>query len=369
MRTRILTAAAPALAVAIASIAVACGSTTDRQGFAEQTEDGGTSSGSAGFDPSKVDSATPSCATAEANTIKPPVDFIFSIDQSGSMSDETSALQTNVNTLAQLLKDSGLDYRLVMIAGKPGNGSLPVCVPPPLGGPSCANNDPTFRHANQHIESWDTLKLIVDTFKLTGGDKAWRDALRENALKVFVPITDDRSQDMTAQAFDANILSIGGKLMGDDVKRNYVMYPIIGAADFPSETKCGSNAVNEGPEYIQLAKLTGGKWFSICNPDFKKVFTEIGKTVNAAVACELAIPTVEGQELDATKVNVTIKDKDGKPVEQLAQDNGDCANGADGWQFSSDNKKVLLCGNACETVKKNPDFKTVVEFGCATRVK
>src|SRR5258708_1391349 len=100
MRTRILTAAAPALVVAVASIVVACGSSADRKTFDEEKPPTGSSSGSAGFDPGKTDGATPSCATAEANTIKPPVDFIFSIDQSGSMSEETAGLQTNVNLLA-----------------------------------------------------------------------------------------------------------------------------------------------------------------------------------------------------------------------------------------------------------------------------
>ena len=318
--------------------------------------------------PSDAGTDAAACATAEANTVKPPVDFVFSVDQSGSMSDEVAALTQNINGLADLLSKSGIDYRLVMIAGKPGNGALPVCVPAPLGGPNCATNDPIFRAVDQHIESWDSLKLIIDTYKTTGGPKAWADVLRPNALKVFVPITDDSSVDMTAQAFDAALLQLGGNQFGDETKRKYVVYPIIGASAFPDETRCGSNAVTNGPEYIQLAKLTGGKWFSICNPSFKSVFDEIGKTVNAGIACEVGIPTVEGQTLDPARVNVKIEDKSGKTIVELKQGcTSPLGSPVDGWEYSEDKKKIRLCNSACDQVGKNPDLKTVVEFGCMTK--
>ena len=116
------------------------------------------------------------------------------------------------------------------------------------------------------------------------------------------------------------------------------------------------------------AKLRAYVWGEETLPEARPMLTEIGTTVNASVACELTIPTVEGQDLDPDHVNVKIKKPDGTTVDVL-QDNKDCNNGADGWQYSADGKKVILCGQACEGVKQNPDDKVTVEFGCQTKVK
>lgn len=318
------------------------------------------------FGPGQPPPAPQSCAKASAAAVKPPIDFVFSIDQSGSMSDEASSLQKNINGLATTLSASALDYRLVMIAAPTGYAA--VCVPQPLAGPGCASNGTLFRSVPQHLESNDTLQYILSTFKATSPPLMWRDFLRPDALKVFVPITDDNAYGTTSGTFDTQLLAAGGTLFGDATKRKYVFYPIIGAAAFPSESTCGSGAVNNGSEYIALAKKTGGKWFPICAIDFAKVLTEIGKAVNAQVACELAIPKVDGQELDKERVNVKVTNADGTVTEVL-QDNGACDGGADGWQYSADGKSIVLCGKACNDVKAQTNAKVNVEFGCATKVK
>jgi hypothetical protein len=378
MRTALRTSFFPALAVpvvitAAAGLFLACGSSNANRTFDDTTKDGGAGEGGEqGFGDKKDAGPPPSCATAEATAVKPPVDFIFVIDQSGSMDTETAQLQSNINGLGALLQKSGLDYRVVMIAGTSGFNA--VCVPPPLGGPGCTSSA-QLRVVNQHIESWDALKWTLQTLQATGGPTAWRDFIREDSLKVFIPITDDRAGDpcgtpaktCTGAWFDASLLSIGGTAFGDNNKRKYVAYPIVGANAYPAETVCNT-AVNNGPEYLELAKITGGKWYPVCSPNFGTLLTDIGQTVNAAVACELAIPSVEGQELDPNRVNVKIKKPDGSTVEVL-QDTKDCNNGADGWQYSADGKKVILCGQVCESVKQNPDDKVTVEFGCQTKVK
>jgi hypothetical protein len=46
-----------------------------------------------------------------------------------------------------------------------------------------------------------------------------------------------------------------------------------------------------------------------------------------------------------------------------------CQDGANGWQYSADGTKVLLCGSACDEVRSDPNAKVDIEFGCETKVK
>lgn len=332
------------------------------------------------------------CATTTAAAIKPPVDVIFAIDQSGSMSDDIANVKLNINKLSDNLKKTGLDYRVIMIAGyntsSVDNGNVArstsatyqVCVPAPLGGATCGAPTANFRASNVHIESYDSLKSIVNSYDFTGADTRWNNFLRPAATKVFVPITDDNSNysgtstfyGLSADQFDTQILAKSSVQFGTKTKRNYVVYPIIGAPAYPAETpKCGTNAVNEGPEYIKLAKLTKGKWFPICLSDFGPVFTEMAKSIATRVACELGIPTPPtGEKIDYNKVNVTYTPSASGSGETVTFDDKlPCESGANGWQYNADKTKIVLCGDACKKVQADLGAKVTVEFGCATVTK
>lgn len=188
------------------------------------------------------------CAASEAAAIKPPVDIIFAIDQSGSMSDDIANVKANINKLAEFLGKTGLDYRVVMIA-TPGTSTYQVCVPPPLGAgaPSCASTA-KLRVVNRNVLSTDALKIYLETYDAPAGSPtAWADFLRKEAFKVFVPVTDDDSRGSMPKAdqFDTQLLAKPGGQFGTAAKRNYAAYPICGAPAYPNATpKCGDNAVN-----------------------------------------------------------------------------------------------------------------------------
>lgn len=353
-------------ALAALAAAVACSSSTTRSGF----EDPNAASGDSGAPPpiQATDAgAAPSCVTAKAAAIKPPVDLIVVVDQSGSMSDEIASVKSNINNLSTILSKVGIDYRVVMI-GTVGNGTYDLCVPPPLGGPGCASNGSIYRTVDRNVQSNDALSIILETIDKTSGPMLWRDFLRPDAQKIFIPVTDDNST-LGAVQFDAQIIGKGP--FGNDAKRNYVFYPIAGANAFPAETKCTS-AVNNGSVYLELAKMTGGKWFPVCDTSsFASVFSEIGKSVAASVACELSIPTpANGDEIDPTRVNVKLTGPDGKTTTEVLQDtSAGCDAGANGWQYSADGTKVLLCGDACNSVREETGTKVDIEFGCQTKVK
>ncbi len=383
----------------------ACGANKDAGPEDLEEEDTGAGSGDAaldavepGFDVSADTNVGDgfaeggACASTTAAAIKPPVDVIFAIDQSGSMSDDIANVKANINKLSDNLKATGLDYRVIMIAGyntasvdnsgaaRTTSATFQVCVPAPLGGASCGAPNTRFRASNVHIESWDALKAIVNSYDFTAADTKWKDFLRPTATKVIVPITDDNSNfggtstfyGLSADDFDTQLIAKSSAQFGTKSKRNYVVYPIVGAPAFPAEApKCGTNAVNEGPEYVKLAKLTKGKWFPICLTDFGPVFTEMAKSIATRVACELGIPAPPtGEKIDYNKVNVSYTPSSGTGTETVSfDDKAACDAGANGWQYNADKTKILLCGDACKKVQGDLGAKVTVEFGCATVTK
>jgi hypothetical protein len=377
MKTALRSGAFPILSVPVVVslttglFVVACGSSATRSDFGDHpsTEDAGAGPAAPsgpGFGTEQPEAGpAPSCAIAEAQAVKPPVDFIFTVAQCGSMSFAVAGMQANLNGLATLLQKSGFDYRVVLMAAKTGPNAL--CVPAPLAGPNCGSNGSVFRLVNQHIESTDTTALLMSTLKSTSGDTKWSDFLRPEALKVFVMTTDENADDLPAVQFDADLLGVAGNPFGTAAKRNYVVYPIIGANAYPQTTLC-PGASQTGAEYQKLANMTGGKWYPVCNADFGKVLADIGLTVNAQIACTLPIPAVQGQSLDPANVNVKVTAADGKTTDILKDASKDCAAGADGWQYSADGKNILLCGSACTDLKVHADSKVSVEFGCESKI-
>lgn len=348
-----------AFALSFAALAlVACSSSSSRSSFQEE-EAAPTFGTGDSFGNSPVTPTTTSCATASAEAERPPVDVIVSVDQSASMSEEIANIKANINRLSSFLENTGLDYRVVLI-GTVGNGTFDLCVPPPLGGPSCGPNGTKFLPVNRNVQSTDTLDIILSTF-----DAGWKGFLRPDSLKIFVPITDDNSYTQ-ATSFDASLLAKPGGYFGTAAARRYVFYPITGAAAFPSESMCGSSPVNNGSQYLSLAKLTKGKWFPICSSDFAPLFEGIGQSVAATVACELKLP--ERDDLDLDRVNVKVTTPDGKTTDVL-QDSGSCESGANGWQYNADKTKIVLCGSACAAVSAKSGTKVEVELGCETRVR
>ncbi len=318
------------------------------------------------------------CASTSAAAIKPPVDIIIAIDQSGSMSDDIANVKTNINKLSDYLKATGLDYRVVMIARVGTTSSTDVCVPPPLGGPTadCSNTSkplrnslpPAFRTSNNSIGSTNALSIILSTYDNPTVGIGWKDAVRPDAFKALVPITDDNSA-LAAASFDTQLITKGAGMFGTATARKYGAYPIMGASTYPSETKCGSTMVNNGPTYIQLVKLAGGQWFPLCAKDFGPLFLDIAKSIANRVACELTIPPPPaGEKLDPTKVNVTYTSAGGM-TSTILRDDKPCEMGSNGWQYNADKTKILLCGDACKKVQSETGGKVNVAFGCGTQFK
>lgn len=211
-------------------------------------------------------------AVVEAKTVKKPIDIIFVIDNSGSMSEEVSGVVTNIDTnFAQIMAKSGIDYRIIILS-KHGGQNTDVCIEAPLstipiGGCGFAkylNAGPgiipgKFYQYSIDVESNDSPCLILqslfgqipDMYGLApAGLTQW---LREEATKVFIEVSDDRpccnfdtgsgiislddhsaytydephSKKM-ASDFDSLLTSAAPKQFGTPANRNYVFYSLTG---------------------------------------------------------------------------------------------------------------------------------------------
>jgi hypothetical protein len=328
--------------------------------------------------------------SADGTLVKKPVDIIFIIDNSGSMTEEIIGVQNNINTnFATIINASGLDYRVIMLSHHGLATSQRICVSMPLSGNTTCTPPPTvpvntakFFHYDYDIQSTDSLTKALNTYNLADvhglAPTGWSGWLRKDAVKMFVEITDDQST-MAAATFDTQLLAKTPQMFGDVNQRNYIFHSIIGVANnnpvtkpwLPSDpvqtTKCGTGAVNTGPQYQDLSKMTGGLRFPICQyANFDGVFQEIAKGVvqGAQVACEFAVPTPpNGQMIDLATVVVDYTPSTGGANQSFTQ----VANAAAcaGDSFYIENSKIILCPNTCTTIKGDVMAKVKVLFDCA----
>lgn len=83
-----------------------------------------------------------------------------------------------------------------------------------------------------------------------------------------------------------------------------------------------------------------------------------------ALTCEIDRPeNPTGGGVDRNRVNVSFTPTGGEP-EEIGNDTATCAE-ANGWQYSTDDTKILICGEACRRVQDTAGELEVV-FGCPT---
>jgi hypothetical protein len=87
---------------------------------------------------------------------------------------------------------------------------------------------------------------------------------------------------------------------------------------------------------------------------------------DASLSCQLDIPrNPNGGGVDLNEVNVTFTTGEGEVVPVLRDDNS-CSGGADGWQYSADGSKILLCGPICDRAR-NDGGQIDIVLGCPTQ--
>lgn len=326
--------------------------------------------------------------TDEAKQTYEPADIVWAVDTSGSMVEETAAVQTNINTFSQQITASGIDVHVVMLAAYPFLILPGICVPAPLGSGQCPGDTklPNFwHHPSAVIESVDAALRLVQFFP------DYKFMLRPGVKKYLVVVTDDDSKNSSGSSGDAGKYDNNPTgFMNDYTALDPMMSDGAGGkmwklSSIYAFTQC-ANAANVGTVWKQLVAATGGVEGDICNcppgqvqacaQTFQKIFDELAKKIitgSKPLACEWTIPPPEpGKLLDPAKVNVEFVDQStGKPETIFHVDDASKCDATLGGWYYNDNQKpttIKLCPTSCSKVTAAAQGSKInVVFGCATQ--
>ncbi len=353
-------------------------------------------------------------AVAEAPVERLPVDIIWVIDNSASMVDEIDQVRMGLNAFAARLDASDLDYRLIVLSLRGStmvSGRFPICVPPPLAGPSCSDG-PRFFHISVDIKSTQPIEQILGTLAQSSGyteghtsgvgGAAWRHLLRVGATKTIVVVTDDnartcaRSGGATCQPGDPPLTETsledfpGGehpfnsRQLGPGIRtaeygslfEGYTFNAIYGwgSASDP-DVACGAGA-SPGQTYTALVARTGGVRAQVCDgpsawgPFFDGVADTVERT--SRIECEIALPPPpDGSVLSPTRVNVQMRGVSGVSRVPGVADLAACDPVRGGWYYDDRAMptRVFLCPATCDlaqTEVRGEGNGLDVLFGCDT---
>lgn len=311
------------------------------------------------------------CEGERHETTRHPVDIVFVIDNSGSMSNEIKSVRENINAFASKIANSGLDYRLFMISQK-GTSSYAVCVPEPLANPNCETKPPRFYAINQTVASTNALALLLSTFDNKNDPlSAWNKYVRYDSIKFFVIVTDDNSS-LSAANFEAQLFQkMPAGIFGTEQDRKYIFNSIVGwdGLNTPPTTltqKC-STAANSGRVYQELSVLTGGVVEAICKDDWSKILDTIADGVVKALGCEFQVPQPQNGSLDPDLVEVQLSLDGAAPTTMpRVLDEASCSVEPGAFYFDSNTAptEVKLCPAACSQVSADPKAEVSVLVGC-----
>jgi hypothetical protein len=315
-----------------------------------------------------TDSASGAGAVCAGITIAPesqnaPVDIIFALDNSGSMDEEASFVQENMNRFSQQIVDAAIDARVVVISSYPGEGNG-ICIDAPLGSGACPDDDtrmPTFLHVDQEVDSNNALELMIDTFP------RYRSTLRPEAQKHLVVVTDDES-DLSAAEARAGLLALEPPTF-----EGFTFHGIYAFTEGEGD-HCEELSSGEGVQYRELVAETAGVSGDLCLQDFAPVFDALAQAVvgRARLACQYTIPAAPtGTVFDPTRTNVLYSSSAiGTFGMARATSRSACSTAPEGWAWHYDDEaspsSISLCPNACATIRSDPAARVDVEFGCPT---
>jgi hypothetical protein len=260
---------------------------------------------------------------------------------------------------------------VILIAERPGgpDGENTICVPPPLGGADCADNEPRFKQISQHVDSHNAWDLILSSYP------QYVHLIRDAAQKHVLVISDDVPETLTGQLFDQMLRGLNSVAFA-----SYVHHAIY-AFTAPDEISCALGTITDtccnlgagaGVAYGQLSQQTGGISANLCEQNFEPVWTALATQVvdSAMLACEWAIPAPpDGETFDRDLVNVTYSGEGQAPARVgYVPDPANCATVAQGWYYDPPDvpERVLVCPQTCSAIQSLFSARISIEFGCAT---
>jgi len=359
-----------------------------------------------GTNPNLEDQA---CATDadEASVVKKPVDIILVVDSSSSMAGEIDAIEQNLNTnLGSELEASGVDYRIVLLADHGDadvSGKFGICIDSPLSGHDCDAVDgdalpvdgDRLKHYPIYVGSHDAYDRILSDYALDddgiydvapqGGlvpalPYGYGEFLREDALKVFLLISDDDTQGATTQSaadFDAALLAMAPEQFGTADNRNYLVHSIVGQEGKATDTSipwldtdavatrtCGGDSEAAGVQHQELSILTGGLRFPLCdNENFDAVFQAMAENLTEEVTLGCTFqPEPDHGELDFDRMVLYYTDGVDGETSTLNRVANSGACEANSYYVSAG--LVSLCPSTCDDAQSDLGGRLSMHVAC-----
>jgi hypothetical protein len=305
------------------------------------------------------------CGVVEqaAREIRRPIDAIILPDESGSMGPARDSVALAMETTFRTtMEAAGIDYHVIW------HGATPL---PMLEATGRVTRNVVL------LGSGDPAMFapVLDTYD------AWRPALRDDAIKVFVHFTDATSGEGASISgytgtFDQVLVAREPAVWGTAGAYRFVYHTFVGLTpNTPPEAPyepadpivsgtCSGSFVNPGT-LQEMARRTGGLRFPLCLFDrFDAVFRRIAESAidRAIVACELMLPTPPaGMTIDLA--TLAVRYRDGSGGESVLRRAGSAAECSDnGFLLEAD--RVVLCPEACARVEADPGAVLTVLTGC-----
>ncbi|MCP3135777.1 adventurous gliding motility lipoprotein CglD [Pyxidicoccus xibeiensis] len=281
----------------------------------------------------------PDTVQCERFTVKQaPVDFLFVVDDSGSMAESQQALADAASAMAGKLDNTNLDWRLALVTTSytspgatnhkkvrgftgnvnqfrawltensacGGNGQCTnVTVPAGTQPTSCTSRDQCWANIDgTGVERpLDSARAAINDLKAEGGTPETR--IRTGAKVVVVILTDARDQSSDSVRFFTQYFRDEGSIVGDNNNPVNQLIQVHGIICPPDGPRCytdpenpANDEINTDPRHLEVIQATGGVSGSI------RSSASITTTINAIV--DNVISSV-GHRLQRPPIGASLK--------------------------------------------------------------
>lgn len=252
-----------------------------------------------------------------------PVDILWVIDDSATMTEEQDALVANFQDYADVLYETSVDYQIGIITTDAEDG-LGMLVGDVLT-PDTEDLDSAFTEqadvgiaGNREEQHLEAIRLATSEPALSAGNSA---LFRADADLQIVLLTDEDDQSDDEVQVYLDQLSIFKTQTGFRV--NLIGGPL------PSGCASSTSSAEAATRLLDAVEYTGGEFKSICENDFSAVMKSIAFT---SVGMTDTFELTDMPDLDSLEVKV-----DGVNLHQRPED---------GWQYDAARNAVVFEGLA-----------------------
>ena len=291
-------------------------------------------------------------------------DIIIFVDTSGSMGQETSWVQKELNKFATYLANAGIDFVLIII--QKDTGCCKLCIDPPLGvgkAGGCGNNPPKFIHNKTYVSSTNGLVQFVASYS------KWQQWLRPEATKNIIAVTDDDSYKKNPY-FEQEIAKINQAAQNQgqpvqfaktaQIPFGFIFHSIVA---YNSKADCPTLA-KKGTVYLELTAKTKGAQHKICSNNWEPIFKSLANSVSETAKPGCTYPMTKPAGVKSAS-DLVISYHDGKADFDVAYVKSNVCP-ANGIGFVFDNvqnpTQVTLCNTSCAKLAGGGDL--LFHFGC-----